>query len=293
MAKGVLIHNPSSHYDDRPETCYHFPKMYLARMEPLVGDWILYYESGTNRGAKAYKAMARLLDIRPDPDIPGHFYVDVEPGSYVPFATFIPPKRDGVAMSGYLRMPDGSMSRGRQVHAVQPIPEEDFWTIAALGLETASLPRVDATGGMQDPAAAYIMDQPREQMTVTRDVRDRAFRARVIDIYDSTCAFSGLRFVNGGGRAEVQAAHIRPVSNGGPDVVTNGIALSGTLHWMFDRGLLGLTTEDDILISRHVNDVEGTERLLRSDRRAVLPAATHLRPHPEYVQWHREHIFKQ
>ncbi len=29
--------------------------------------------------------------------------------------------------------------------------------------------------------------------------------------YDNTCAISGLRIINGGGRAEAQAAHIRPV----------------------------------------------------------------------------------
>ena len=43
-----------------------------------------------------------------------------------------------------------------------------------------------------------------------------------------------------GGRAEVQAAHIRPVADNGPDSLRNGVALSSTFHWMFDRGLISV-----------------------------------------------------
>ena len=43
---------------------------------------------------------------------------------------------------------------------------------------------------------------------------------------------------NGGGRAEAQAAHIQPVAENGPDSLRNGVALSSTFHWMFDRGLI-------------------------------------------------------
>jgi putative restriction endonuclease len=41
---------------------------------------------------------------------------------------------------------------------------------------------------------------------------------------------TGLRIFNGSGRAEVQAAHIRPVADNGPDSVRNGLALSSTIH---------------------------------------------------------------
>ena len=51
---------------------------------------------------------------------------------------------------------------------------------------------------------------------------------------------TGLRLVNGGGRADVEAAHIWPVAEGGPDIVQNSIALSATCHWLFDRHLISL-----------------------------------------------------
>ena len=47
----------------------------------------------------------------------------------------------------------------------------------------------------------------------------------------------------------MQAAHIRPVASQGPDSVRNGLALTGTLHWLFDRGLLAIGEDLGILVS--------------------------------------------
>ena len=77
------------------------------------------------------------------------------------------------------------------------------------------------------------------------------------------------------------------VGDGGPDAINNGIALSGTVHWMFDRGLIALTDEGDILLSSKINDREGVEKMVYSDRRARWPSAPTYRPHPRYLGWHR------
>ena len=98
---------------------------------------------------------------------------------------------------------------------------------------------------------------------------------------------TGLKLINGGGRAEVNAAHIRPVENDGPDSVQNGIALSGTVHWMFDRGLLSLDDDYSILLSRKLN--HDVSHLLNRDMKALVPTDKRLRPHPAFLQWHREH----
>ena len=100
-----------------------------------------------------------------------------------------------------------------------------------------------------------------EQLT-NRAIRDRNFRKTVLKAYEERCAITGLRLINGGGRAEVEAAHIRPVEHKGPDIVSNGIVLSGTAHWMFDRGLVGLSNELKILVSRHTNDPSAVRSIL-------------------------------
>ncbi|OYZ81777.1 MAG: restriction endonuclease, partial [Rhizobiales bacterium 24-66-13] len=105
-------------------------------------------------------------------------------------------------------------------------------------------------------------------------------------------AISGLKLINGGGRAEVAAAHIRPVEANGPDIVSNGLALSGTAHWMFDRGLISLSDDLDILISRQTNDPDGVRAFINRGGRAIAPRRLIERPHPHFLRWHREHCFK-
>ncbi len=104
---------------------------------------------------------------------------------------------------------------------------------------------------------------------------------------------TGLRLINGGGRAEVEAAHIRPVEREGPDIVTNGLALSGTAYWMFDRGLIGLSDELEILVSRQANDGAAIRAIINSSGRLILPAGASEAPRREFVAWHRQNCFKQ
>ena len=190
---------------------------------------------------------------------------------------------------------------GRAQAAVRPISIEDFNRVVDLGLadEAPLLPRRDVAPDApafelrEEPAPFLHADRERVSYNSSRAVRERVFRRIVLDAYDCRCAVTGLKFINGGGRAEVEAAHIKPVEHNGPDDVRNGIALSGTAHWMFDRGLISLSDDLDVLVSRHVNDVDSVRRLLNASGRAQTPANAALRPHPLYLSWHRQRCFKQ
>jgi putative restriction endonuclease len=295
VARGVFIHKADSIYDDQPETQYQFPTMYLDRAARLVGDWIIYYEPVKVRNSKGYYAIARVERIVPDPTKAGMHLALIEPGSYLPFERPVP-------FAG----PEGRAERGvvNPQWAVRPISLEDFNRILELGMpdEEPLLPRADEgqslvtvpDSSFAEDHSPFVFDTERERVAAytNRIVRDRVFRRIVLDAYDCRCAITGLRFINGGGRAEVQAAHIKPVEANGPDILTNGIALSGTAHWMFDRGLISLSDDLEVLVSRHVNDVEGVWSLVHKTRRAVMPANRAHRPHPSYLGWHREHCFK-
>ena len=71
---------------------------------------------------------------------------------------------------------------------------------------------------------------------------------------------------------KMQAAHIRPVAEGGPDVVRNGLALSATAHWMFDRGLISVDDDHTILIAE-AHLPEAARALILPDRRLRVPGA--------------------
>jgi putative restriction endonuclease len=197
---------------------------------------------------------------------------------------------------------DAGKISGRAQAAVRPISVEDFNRILDLGLpdEKPLLPRAGplveapAASLLAEDHAPFQLDVERERVAYynSRIVRDRVFRRVVLEAYDCRCAITGLKFINGHGRAEVEAAHIKPVERNGPDVITNGIALSGTVHWMFDRGLISLSDDLDVLVSRQVNDVDSVWSLINKSRRATAPSNPAHRPHPSYLAWHREFCLK-
>jgi putative restriction endonuclease len=221
----------------------------------------------------------------------------IEPGSYLDFANPVPFSGPaGVIERGVLNA-DNRIS-GRAQSAVRPLSAGDFNRIVQQGLDDTAplLPRVGETDiGFDEDQKPFQFEQDRERVAslTSRIVRDRVFRRIVLRAYDERCAVTGLRLINGRGRAEVAAAHIRPVEAKGPDIVSNGVALSGTAHWMFDRGLIGLTDDLEILVSRQVNDQDSVRALINKNGRATEPRRTSDRPHPHFLQWHRDNCFKQ
>lgn len=299
MGYGVFIHRSDSIYDDSPAERYQFPSQYLGRVQQCVGDWIIYYEPRKVFATRGYFAVAKVQQVIQDPGAPGMYLALIEPGSYLDFAMPVPfQDGDGIVERGLLN--DEGRISGRAQSAVRPMSKADFERILALGLddEEPLLPRVDEhvePGGFFEDQAPFIAEQDRSRVNylASRLVRDRIFRRIVLRAYDARCAVTGLKLINGGGRAEVAAAHIRPVEANGPDIVSNGIALSGTAHWMFDRGLISLNDDLEILISRQTNDVDSIRSIINKSGRALTPSRAIERPHPHFLAWHREHCFKQ
>lgn len=300
MAFGVFIHRADSIYDDSPAERYQFPGQYLSRATQCAGDWIVYYEPRKVTASKGYYAVARVAEIVPDPTAPEMHLALIEPGSYLEFAAPVPFQlKDGVAETGLLNTA-GRIS-GRAQAAVRTISPADFRRIVELGLDSEVMPRIDEPhaperSGLSDQQQSdFLFEVERERVTglTSRPLRDRVFRRVILNAYGERCAVTGLKLINGGGRAEVEAAHIRPVERNGPDIVNNGIALSGTVHWMFDRGLIGISDDLEVQISRQVNDVEGIRGLINATGRLIGPLQQRDRPHPAFLAWHREHCFKQ
>ena len=299
MGFGVFIHRSDSVYDDSPAERYQFPSQYLGRVESCVGDWIVYYEPRKVTETRGYFAVAKVQQAAPDPTAPGMYLALIEPGSYLDFVNPVPfSSAAGLVERGVLNE-HGRIS-GRAQSAVRPLAPSDFNRIIGLGFNESEplLPRVGEAlpaFGFQEEQAPLEFEQNRDRVsfTASRIVRDRIFRRIVLRAYGDRCAISGLKLINGGGRAEVAAAHIRPVEANGPDIISNGIALSGTAHWMFDRGLISLSDDLEILISRQGNDPDSVRAFINRSGRAFAPQRSFERPHPHFLRWHREHCFKQ
>lgn len=295
MTKGIFLYREDSRYEDRPWAVYQFPEIYLTRASQMVGDWVIYMEP-VKAGRKGYHAVAKVDRITPDPTTPGMHLAIIDPTSYLDFDHEVPFQSGGEYPERSVLNEAGRVS-GRAQAAVRTIPVEDFNRIVGIGLDTHDelLPRSDAEIApalVAEDQVPYELEQDRVQMLTKRTVRDRIFRTRVLKAYDRRCAFTGFQFINGGGRAEVEAAHIKSVGDKGPDVVQNGLALSGTVHWMFDRGLLTVADDATIVLSNHINDVDGVRKILQPSGRAGFPDNPHEKPDPAFLKWHREQCFK-
>lgn len=296
MVKLVLMHKADSIYDDEPDKVYDFPRSYLKAVREAVGDWIVYYEP-VKAGPRGYFAVAKIAEVIAKPGVEGRYLALIEPGTYLPFDRDVPRLQGGSPLEAALAEPDGTPKKGGAVQlAVRRLPESDFTRIVDIGLPE-DLEQIEATqydpqlADMQDPAALFR--RPVLERLTRRPYRDVAFRRKVREAYGYRCAISGLYLRNGGGRPEVQAAHIKPVEHQGSDSVRNGLALSGTLHWMFDRGLISVAEDRTILVSRNKVPKDVVDRLILPEGKLRLPEDTRNWPHPENLRWHRENVFGQ
>lgn len=299
MAFGIFIHRSDSIYDDVPSEQYQFPKQYLSRAQQCEGDWIVYLEPSKVRNSKGYFAVAKVRQIIPDPRNKGMYLALIAPGTYLDFGDSVA-FRDGDSVVEQGILNDLGRISGRAQAAVRTLSPSDFARIVERGLGTEAdfLPRVEPaqhSKGFSDDQTEFVHLAARDRVNIltSRAVRDRNFRRTVLRAYGERCAMTGLRLINGGGRAEVEAAHIRPVDKEGPDIVSNGIALSGTVHWMFDRGLVGLGDDLKILVSRQANDGDTIRSMMNSTGALIAPTRPADRPRRAFVAWHRENVFKQ
>lgn len=296
MANAVFTTKVSPTYDDLPEVRYHFPKTYYNQAKRAEGDWIVYYEprresadlSG-RAGRMAYFATARVVRIEPDPITKDHFYALI--GDYIEFTHPVKFRVGEVYPESALRKPDGSTSKGAFGRSVRILPSNEYEIILQLGFGSTLIGESEANASFlaAEQQEAYVVD--RKRILTERIVRDTAFSHTIRELYGATCALTGLKIINGGGRCEIEAAHIRPVADGGPDSSRNGLALSRTVHWLFDRGIVSLDNDGHILAATaQLPDAIG--RLLNADRRATLPDDNFRRPHPVYLDYHREVVCK-
>lgn len=291
MAKAIFTTKITPSYKDLPELMYHFPKIYLRQATAALGDWILYYEprredsSPAGRaGRQCYFATARLTDIKEDQALKGHYFALVE--KYLEFSTPVPFRRGTHYFEGGLKKADGTTNKGAFGRAVRNISDEEYQEIVATGLGKVE---EEMTHMQEEAEIQFDVQRPIVQQLVERPFREVAFTRIVKEEYNMTCAMTGISIINGRGKSEIEAAHIKPVKFNGPDSVRNGIALCRTFHWMFDNGLISVADNNEILVKEIVPD--RVRQLINHDLKIRTPANYNVVPHPEFLRFHRERIY--
>jgi putative restriction endonuclease len=299
MTKAVFTTKVTPSYKDLPEERYHFPRTYLNYVQQAIGDYIVYYEPrrsspelSSRGGRQSYFGVARVASVTEDATLTGHYFANIDRTTYLDFDTPVPFQEGGEYYESALEKDDDSTNKGAFGRAVRIIPDGEFDRILKSGFAPVlgeALSSEAAPPGFSEPTAPF--ERPMVEMIVSRPFREKSFMHNVRAAYSNRCAITGLKLINGGGRPEVQAAHIQPVASKGPDSVRNGLALSGTVHWMFDGGLISIGDDFRILVAKkHVP--EDAVRLLNQSGMIHLPKDQTLYPNEHYLKFHRDLVFK-
>lgn len=154
--------------------------------------------------------------------------------------------------------------------------------------------RTEITELAHQPFSLVKGEVSRIESRQNRIARGSAFREGVRSQYVWRCAISKIDVVTPSSLFEVEAAHIVPLSEGGSDDIRNGIALTQTVHWAFDRGLIGVSPNRTIYIPRLVKQMKENAFLKQFENKPITEAKeTTLKVHPDAFHWHFEKKVKQ
>jgi len=110
----------------------------------------------------------------------------------------------------------------------------------------------------------------------------------VTDIYSRRCAVTGERTL-----PALEAAHIRPYSEGGEHNPSNGLLLRRDIHSIFDAGYVTVTPQFRFEVSKKIHDDfdNGKAYYAFHGREITLPSEPTQQPSLEELRWHNESRF--
>lgn len=123
---------------------------------------------------------------------------------------------------------------------------------------------------------------------ITPRLGQGAFRIAVTEAYGRQCAVTDGKVL-----PALDAAHIRPFSEGGLHTNSNGILLRKDIHSVFDAGYATVDENYRFLVSKKVKEVfNNGEEYLRLDGKILRRPSRKLDwPNPDFLRWHNANRF--
>lgn len=127
-----------------------------------------------------------------------------------------------------------------------------------------------------------------EPVPVRQRLGQGTFRVMVTDTYKRQCAVTREKAL-----PVLEAAHIRPVTQGGKHRIDNGLLLRTDVHALFDRGYVTVTRDYKFRMSRRLKqDFDNGEYYYQFQGSGLwLPSHPEDRPQPEFLEWHADTVF--
>lgn len=114
------------------------------------------------------------------------------------------------------------------------------------------------------------------------------FRVLVTDSYDRQCAVSREHTL-----PVLEAAHIRPVTQAGEHLITNGLLLRSDVHRLFDLGYVTITPDFKFRVSTRLDaDWRNGKVYYAYDGQPIhVPKDPACRPDTRMLEWHADEVF--
>jgi putative restriction endonuclease len=123
-------------------------------------------------------------------------------------------------------------------------------------------------------------------------VRSGVFKKEIPKIYNYHCAVSGMRIESTTNAQLVDACHIVPFSVSQNDTIPNGISLSPNLHRAFDRGLIAINDNYQLIVSTAMKENDSPYSINQFvGKQLLLPSSEVFNPSLENLEWHFKNTF--
>lgn len=134
-----------------------------------------------------------------------------------------------------------------------------------------------------------------ENSASSRKARNPKFRGDVLVAYEYKCAVCNLDMRIGSVTVGIEAAHIKWHQAGGPDTISNGLALCSLHHKLLDLGAFTILEDLRLVVSEHVHGGEGFESalLFYHGKKIRSPQNPETAPAINHLAWHRREVFKE
>ena len=241
----------------------------FANKMPCSLAWEAFRESNGARSALEMRTqIARLRNTDPNDRS------DFEIGCRILTQPFFFPEHDWIPAPS---------SFAPQIVALKTYNTADAEGLALWDVVNARMHRPEHAG-MAEAQARYG-----EPALIRPRLGQGAFRVLVTDIYDRRCAVTRERTL-----PALEAAHIRPYSEGGVHEARNGLLLRRDIHSLFDSGYVTVTPDHHFEVSGRIKEEfeNGRDYYALHGRSISVPAPAEQQPDSRLLSWHNEHCFR-
>jgi putative restriction endonuclease len=152
------------------------------------------------------------------------------------------------------------------------------------------LGRLQISNSLIDANDEPILTNPSYNISMAKHrLGQGAFRVVVTDTYNRRCAISGEKTL-----PVLEAAHIKPFAENGPNSIQNGILLRSDIHTLFDKGYITIAPDFHVEVSHRIKEDFGNGKIYyqhHGDKLIMLPKRDFEMPDKQFLSWHNEKVY--